>query len=212
MLSTAATLASHPGARSSRGRAPSGAPSTHAARRKAPRITLHILAEVRTGGRHQLGWLLDLSARGLFIRTGAPVPVGARATLEFCLPDTGEIVRCIGLATSSVAAGGLGPGGNRFDFVVMRPAHRDRVAAFIARALAARLRRGRSVGDVEISLLADGALLDDLAILPPGDVEATGVDALPDVGLYLEDLSGDAPFEPINDVGTVSPDDMEQVA
>ena len=179
--------------------------------RREARVTLHILAEARSGGQHLVGWLLDLSTQGLFLRTSTPLPVGSRASLEFCLPESGVVIRCIGEALSTLKPGPLGPGGNRFRFAVMRPAHRRQLELFVGGRLATRRRPGRIRGEVEVSLLNDGRLLDDIAALPSGDVEVVGIDHLPDVGRFLQETSADDGFEPWNEVGDISPEDLVEV-
>jgi len=179
-----------------------------ARRRKTARVTLHILAEARGGGRHIVGWLLDVSVTGVFLRTPTPLPVGTRASIEFCLPGSHHVVRCMAEAMSSLAPTGMGPGGNRFEFVVMRPAQRARLEAFISERIRRRNQPLRIAGAIEISLLGDGDFLDDLTALPSGDPESVGVDSLPDVGRFLEDAPSQSSFEASNDVGTISPDDM----
>lgn len=170
------------------------------------RVPLNVLAEGRAGDRYVVGWLLDLSMGGLFLRSPTPFAVGERVSLEFCLPGTATVVRCQGEAVTSVEAGKWGPGGNRFEFRVLRPAHARAIARFINLAIEGR--HGRVGGtEVEISLLGPGAL-EALGDLPPAEASALGVDALPDVGGLLEELRVEDPRELTNDVGALSPDDL----
>jgi Tfp pilus assembly protein PilZ len=54
--------------------------------RREPRVPVDLVAKVQTGGRRDMAVLSSLSARGAFIETPDPLPIGSQLRLEIELP------------------------------------------------------------------------------------------------------------------------------
>lgn len=173
---------------------------------KSPRITTHLVAEGRVKSRQVVGWLLDLSSTGLFFRHAEPFELGERISLEFYLPEAGTVIRCLAVVTSKVEGGKLWPAGNRLTFWVMRPAHVAAIDVFIQTKLA-KSRAANQPKIIEESLIS-GTLPVSYLDGAPKSCQAISVEALPEVGAWLEEIGGDEGFEVLNDVGFIRPEDL----
>ena len=137
-------------------------------RRKQVRILVKFMAEARMGNVETFGTVLDISVGGLFFHTTTPFGAGERVSLEFRIPDTNELIRCIGEVVAVVRGGGRqGPVGNCFKFVVLRPGHRSAIEGHILRKLEEEMvevvEPGALVRDdfeEEVSLLEGPSVLD----------------------------------------------------
>jgi type IV pilus assembly protein PilZ len=101
-------------------------------KRTSPRIATNVEIVFREAGSFIKSYMLNVSNGGIFIKTDHPLPLDSVLALRIQLPDDKEKMDITGRVVLTNSKGKAFPLGMGIQFTAVAPAHKDRIAAFVA--------------------------------------------------------------------------------